>query len=259
MSVTEAPPARPLLEGFTTQRTVGQRLAVHEPIYFIAGTETPEAKFQLSFKYRLATLQGTPERNSSHTLQFAYTQRSLWDTGSKSSPFYDTSYMPELMYQWVATAGERSTAGLSWLALQSGVRHESNGQADAASRSLNNLYLRSAFAMGPSDGWHVLVVPEVYGYIGGLSENPDLPQYRGYFTLRAGVTRADRESLLLTLIPGRDFSRGSRQLDFSIPVRIASIDFGAYLLVQYFDGYGESLLAYTERSSALRIGFALVR
>jgi phospholipase A1/A2 len=64
---------------------------------------------------------------------------------------------------------------------------------------------------------------------------------------------------MLTLIPGHDFSDGSQQLDLSIPIRIESIGFGTYLLIQYFDGYGESLRSYNERSSALRIGFALVR
>jgi len=258
-TTSEAPQKRLRSDEFAAMRTMGRRLTVYEPIYFIAGDEAPEAKFQLSFKYRLATLRRAPDGLESHTIQFAYTQRSLWDIGSQSSPFYDTSYMPELTYQWVTTTTEPSTSGISWLGLQTGVRHESNGQADATSRSLNEIYFRSAFTLGRSDGWHMLIVPEVYEYIGDLSDNPDLRRYRGNFELRAGVVRADRDSLMLTLIPGQDFSHGSQQLDLSIPIRIESIGFGTYLLIQYFDGYGESLRSYNERTSALRIGFALVR
>jgi phospholipase A1 len=147
-ATAEAPQKRSQSEEFAAQRTMGGRLTAFEPIYFIAGDESPEAKFQFSFKYQLATLQHAPDGRDAHTIQFAYTQRSLWDIGSQSSPFYDTSYMPELMYQWVTTKTEQSTGGLSWLGLQTGVRHESNGQADAASRSLNEVYFRSGIRVG---------------------------------------------------------------------------------------------------------------
>jgi len=246
------------LDRFDSTRTLGRRLAVYEPIYFIAGGESPEAKFQLSFKYRLAAWGNPPEGNPSHSIQFAYTQRSLWDIGSQSSPFYDTSYMPELMYQWI-TSKEPASGKLAWLGLQSGVRHESNGQAEPSSRSLNEAYLRLLLTMGRLDGWHLVLVPEIHDYIGDLDDNPDLERYRGNFELRAAIAHADRESLLLTLIPGKDSSKGSRQLDLTLPIRIPAIGFGTYLMIQYFDGYGESLLSYNERSSSLRIGFALVR
>jgi len=256
---TPAPEATGALDRFESRRMLGRRLAVYEPIYFIAGSELPEAKFQLSFKYRLAGFGGTPEKDPPHSIQFAYTQRSLWDIGSNSSPFYDTSYMPELMYQWISTKADPAANKFAWLGLQSGVRHESNGQADPGSRSLNEAYLRLLFTMGRLDGWHLVVVPEAFDYIGGLSDNPDLERYRGNFELRAGIARADRESLMLTWIPGKDSSLGSRQLDLTFPIRIRAIGFGTYLMIQYFDGYGESLLSYNERSSSLRIGFALVR
>jgi phospholipase A1/A2 len=100
--------------------------------------------------------------------------------------------MPELTYQWVTTTTGQTTGGMSWHGLQTGVRHESNGQADAASRSLNEIYFRSVFTLGRSDRWHALFVPEVYGYIGDLKDNPDLRRYRGNFELRAGIVRADR-------------------------------------------------------------------
>lgn len=257
----DAPATQPTgaLDRFESRRMLGQRLGVYEPIYIIGGGDSPEVKFQLSFKYRLAGFGGGPTEDPSHSIQFAYTQRSLWDVGSKSSPFYDTSYIPELMYQWITTKAEPTSSKLAWLGLQSGVRHESNGQADPGSRSLNEAWVRVLFTMGRLDGWHLVLVPEAFDYIGGLSDNPDLERYRGNFELRAGIARADRESLLLTWIPGKGSSRGSRQLDLTFPIRIPAIGFGTYLMIQYFDGYGESLLSYNERSSSLRIGFALVR
>src|SRR5690349_14000038 len=257
----QAPATQPTgaLDRFESRRMLGQRLAVYEPIYIIGGGDSPEVKFQLSFKYRLAGFGSGPKEDPSHSIQFAYTQRSLWDVGSKSSPFYDTSYIPELMYQWITTKAEPASSSLAWLGLQAGVRHESNGQADPGSRSLNEAWLRALFTMGRLDGWHVVLVPEAFDYIGGLTDNPDLERYRGNVELRAGIARADRESLLFTWVPGKDSSKGSRQLELTFPVRIPAIGFGTYLMIQYFDGYGESLLSYNERSSSLRIGFALVR
>ena len=64
---------------------------------------------------------------------------------------------------------------------------------------------------------------------------------------------------MLTSLPGEHFEHGSRQLDLSIPVRIPFTDLRSYLLVQYFDGYGESLLAYNQHTSAYRAGIEFVR
>lgn len=251
------PRGRQRVEAYWSHRTLGSRLAVHDPIYFIAGLDAPEAKFQLSFKYRLATFQGEPQDGPSHTLQFAYSQRSLWNIGSESSPFYDTSYMPELMYQ--LAAAPEGTSGLSWLGLQTGFAHESNGRAEPTSRSMNKYFIRSAFSIGPPDGWYAVVTPTVYTYIGDLDDNPDLERYRDFFDLRVVLARADKESLMFTWVPGRGLSRGSRQLDLSVPLRISAINFATFVQLQYFDGYGESLLSYDERTSALRLGIALVR
>jgi len=247
------------VEALWSHRTLDSRLAVHDPIYFIAGNDAPEVKFQLSFKYRLATFGGEPEDSASHTLQFAYSQRSLWAFGARSSPFYDTSYMPELLYQYVAPPSERFSGSLSWLGLQTGLGHESNGRAEPTSRSMNRYLIRAAFAIGDPDDWYVLLTPTLYTYIFDLDENPDLRHYRDDFELRAVLARSDKESLTFTWIPGNGLSRGSRQLDLSIPVRISAINFATFLQVQYFEGYGESLLSYDKQSSSLRIGFALVR
>ena len=77
--------------------------------------------------------------------------------------------------------------------------------------------------------------------------------------MRAVLARSDKQSLTFTWIPGNGLSGGSRQLDLWIPVRISAINFATFVQVQYFEGYGESLLSYDKQSSSLRIGFALVR
>jgi phospholipase A1 len=242
------------VDAFDRQRTFSARLTIDEPMYLIAGPEEPKGKFQISFKYRLFTFGKADEIERSHTLQFAYTQRSLWEFG----PFYDTSYMPELMYQWLETT-PISHAGVTWLGLESGVHHESNGRSGSEERSVNALYVRPLFSIGSPEGWHAVLAPELYGYVGGLAYNPDINRYRGNSELRATVGKGNGASLMLTLFPGEHFEHGSRQWDLSIPVRIPFTGLSTYLLVQYFDGYGESLLAYNQHTSVYRAGIEFVR
>jgi phospholipase A1 len=55
------------------------------------------------------------------------------------------------------------------------------------------------------------------------------------------------------------FGNQTHQLDFSVPLPIRAVDFRTYVIVQYFHGYGESLLSYDQKSNAVRAGIALIR
>lgn len=241
------------------QRTFADRLAPHEPVYFIYGSKGPAAKFQLSFKYRILRFTEIASDRMARTLQFAFTQRSLWDIDGESSPFYDTSYMPELIYESLTPKPEEKDTWFTWLGYQAGFRHESNGRDGPVSRSLNVVYVRPVFAFGNLDGWHLLVVPEFFEYIDTLQDNRDLKDYRGYGRLALVLGRNDGPSLMATMWAGKDFHRGTVQLDLTYPIRTKLLDFETYLLVQYFNGYGESLLSYREQSETVRAGFSLVR
>lgn len=244
------------------KRTFGGRIGVHEPIYFLYGAETPAAKFQFSFKYRLlgdkAALRNTVP--ALRGLYLGYTQRSLWDIEAESSPFHDTSYMPELFVESQTMVDPGSGGGAKWLGYQVGYKHESNGRSGLDSRSLNIVYARTALAFGRVDGWSLLLIPRVYGYVSDLSNNPDIAKYRGYADLVIVIGRNDGPALSLAGQLGRDGNRGSLQADLNIPVKVDRIfDFATYIHLQYWSGYGESLLDYNRKSTALRAGISLVR
>jgi outer membrane phospholipase A len=243
----------------TIVRTFAGRLSPHEPIYFIYGSENPAAKFQFSFKYRLLTLSDGSDEFSPATLQFGFTQRSLWDIDTESSPFYDTSYIPEVMFEALTPAKKDDGGWFSFLGYQLGYRHESNGRAGDVSRSLNNLYARGIWAIGPLDRWHLLVIPEFWGYIGDLSNNPQIKDYRGIGQLRLVLGTNDGPSLMATAWAGEEFDHRSYQLDLTVPVRTRLLDFETYFIVQYFHGYGESLLSYQSFSETIRAGLSFVR
>ncbi len=242
------------------ERTFADRIAPHEPIYFIYGSHTPSAKFQFSFKYELAHFGEDSPTFVPDTLQFAYTQRSLWDIRGSSSPFYDTSYMPELIFESLTPAPKHNQSTFfTYLGYQAAARHESNGRAGDTSRSLNTAYVQTFVAIGPLNNWHVILVPEIWEYIGGLSDNRDLADYRGYGQVRAILAKNSGPSLMFTAIPGRGFHKHTFQWDLTVPAHIPVIDWKTYLLVQYFDGYGESLLHYDQKSRVARVGISLVR
>jgi len=237
------------------QRGFMDRLEPHMPMYFIYSPKVPEAKFEVSVKYRLLDMPAEGARG----MYLGYTQRSLWNLGQPSNPFLDTSYMPEVF--WQSMVSTRAAQGnVSWLGYQAGALHESNGRpAGPDKRSLNEVYVRPIAKIGSYDGWNVVVMPRLLSYLPGLGGNTDIARYRGYAEWTAIVGKKYGPALLVFDRVGSRFDRNSLEMNFTVPITIRKADFAAYVLVQYFDGYGETLLGYNVRSSNVRAGIALVR
>jgi outer membrane phospholipase A len=243
------------------QRYYADHFSPHEPMYFVFGDEEPAAKFQLSMKYRLLNDQGPLATRLPllKGLHVAYTQRSLWAITAVSSPFFDTSYMPELIFQSLKR-DVRPRGGLRWIGWQAAFQHESNGRDGAESRSLNYFYFRPMLALGDLQGWHLLLRPKFQVYAGDLGdENADIKGFRGYGEVRAVIGNGSRLAVSLLGRMGDRFEKGSLQVDVSYPTAFMTGNFAMYLQLQYWVGYGESLLDYNRRSEALRAGFSLAR
>ncbi len=256
---TQGPPAPAVsVTEDESWRVFGGHFSPHLPIHFLFGPDKPAAKFQFSFKYRVWGSGRNPAMPAepAHGIYFGYTQRSLWDITAYSSPFYDTSYMPELMYQYRPPPTSRS--GWRWYGFQASVQHESNGKDEPDSRSMNLVYFKPTVGYVTPNGWQLIFTPKVFYYIDNLSDNPDLPRYRGYGEYTLTILKSNIALSLLGRIGSRA-DRGSIQADLSVPVRMSTGGFGTFLVIQYFDGYGESLLDYRSKSRTIRAGVALVR
>jgi outer membrane phospholipase A len=235
-------------------------LSPYEPMYFlIGGRGTDTARFQMSFKYRLFDERWTLAQlwPAISGIYFGYTQTSLWDIGSTSAPFRDTSYRPSLFYydpQLHASEGGRFLLGV-----ETGLEHESNGREGARSRSINIAYVKPAWRWLVGDEHYFSIAPKIYAYL-DREDNPDIARYRGHVDMNLRYGKRDGWLFAATLRKGTaDY--GSIQLDASYPIRQPFFaDAGGFLHFQYFNGYGETLLDYNERrSSQLRIGFSIVR
>lgn len=235
-------------------------LSPHEPIYFLVGTrEGNTARFQLSLKYRLFDERGSLAQflPALGKLHFGYTQTSLWDVGATSAPFRDTSYRPSLFY--FDPQIEASADGRHLFGFEAGVEHESNGRDAERSRSLNVAYARPSWRWFVDDDRYFVLAPKMYAYI-EKADNRDIATYRGYADLN--LRYGERDGWLFSGTARKGTGPfGSLQIDASYPLRQPFFaNAGGYIHLQYFNGYGETLLDYNLRRSAqFRVGFSIVR
>lgn len=236
--------------------------SAYEPLYLLYGSKSPAVRWQMSFKYAIfhPTDPGAGSTPWWRSLHFGYTQTSLWNWSAPSSPFHDTSYRPELFFlreDWRLL----HVPGVSRIDLQAGVQHESNGKDGADSRSLNRAYLKPTFYVGQLSGWHLRIAPRLWTYVGDLSDNRDIDDYRGHGDLTLKLMQPDGLQLAVLLRAGDSLQPVTAQFDITYPLHrlISAVSEDIYLQAQYFVGYGESLLDYRERTDSLRLGVALWR
>ncbi|WP_442793162.1 phospholipase A [Pollutimonas harenae] len=231
--------------------------SAYEPIYFDVGTKHGNnARFQVSFKYRLFTPNNPEDPGFFDNLYLGYTQTALWDLESDSLPFVDTSFKPSLF--WHKGALWQSPQKNWFVGLATGVQHESNGKNDEDSRSLNYGYIQPELNYRFDGGSTLTFAPRIKGYFGVEDENADYRDYAGNIDWR--LRYAQDNGLVLTGMY-RHGSNGhnTTQIEAAWPLRRTFLNMNGYLHVQYFEGYGETLLGYNQRSSGqVRVGIALV-
>lgn len=260
----------------TDLESTRRHISAYDPIYFAVGSrDRLNARFQFSFKYRVfeAGAPGEPLLEQLvRDLHFAYTQVSIWDLETLSKPFYDSSYKPTVFLLHEFRGGPRA-----WLfSLQAGAQHESNGRGSGTtptpgqphpfdSRSLNSLYLVTRARWTDDNGRFVEAALRASTFF-DLEDNPDIARYRGYveLSLRGGY---DRGLQLAAHLRGHPRGHGSVEFNATWPAvetpllkTILPPTLGGYAQLQYFNGYGESLLDYdVRRKDQLRFGLMIVR
>lgn len=207
--------------------------------------DNTEVKFQFSAKFNIAE----DLLFDNGDLFFAYTQRSWWQAynGEESAPFRETNYEPEVFLDF-----QNNYELWGWTNTNNRVafNHQSNGRSSELSRSWNRVIFTSSWI---NDDWALMVAPHWrVPEDDEDDDNPDIESYVGYadITIAHQLFNTHEASLLLRGNPG-DGNYGA-QLDYSWPL------FGKVRgHVQYYNGYGESLLDYNARTNRLGIGFSL--
>nr|WP_311528096.1 phospholipase A [uncultured Ralstonia sp.] len=238
------------------------RLTFHEPMFAAVGAhEGLNAKFQLSFKFRIFQPENPASAALLDNLYFGYTQFSLWDLGKESAPFRDTNYRPSVFYyrpEVDLPAGIRGGA-LTRLSFAGGIEHESNGRDGDASRAINTIFVRPTFHFGDLNDYHWKFEPKLYAYL-TRAGNTDIAHYRGFGDFRVSYGAPNGWELAATLRKGTRKAYSSVDAQLTYPMSRIFTGTAGYLFIQYFTGYGESLLDYNHKlGSQLRIGYSLSR
>lgn len=207
--------------------------------------DSTEVKFQFSAKFSLA--EGLFGDNGD--LYFGYTQRSWWQAYNtdSSSPFRETNYEPEIfidfanawnLFGWVNTRNRLS------------LNHQSNGRSSPLSRSWNRVYLESTLQRGD---WALTLAPHWrIPETDSEDDNPDIERYMGYGDIRLAKRFSHDQEIAAQLRGNPSAGNYGTQLDYSWPAFN-----GVRGHVQYYYGYGESLIDYDHRVHRLSLGFSL--
>jgi len=201
-----------------------------------------EAKFQISL--RLPVARGLFWRHGD--LSLAYTQVSYWQVYNRkaSAPFRETNYEPEAM---IAFETDYSLLGLNGRLVSFGVVHQSNGRTEPQSRSWNRVYLQTVLER---KNFGLAFRPWVRLPEFETDDNPDIGEYMGNFELRASYKAWDTVWSALIRNNLRVQNKGAYELGINLPF------FGMLRsYIQFFNGYGESLLDYNHSTTRIGAGF----
>lgn len=244
----------------------------YDPIYFILGGNPsggdpqmkgafPNTRFQISLRYTpFSADTWIADKWSGITNVFVtYTQNTEWDMEGESAPFLDSMFKPELQYFWRDIFKEKKGI-LERMDLTAAISHESNGRNGAGSRSINYVIARPTLYFGDQKRLNGYLAPGFWFYFGSISDNPEIRHYRGHADVKAAIQWADSVQLASLFRMGDELEKGSMQLDLTYPLgEITGDGLDIYLHVQYFTGYGQTLLNYNRREQALRAGFSFYR
>jgi phospholipase A1 len=217
--------------------------------YENAEFEHYEFVFQLSVKYIVAeNILG-----KFSTLAVAYTNKSFWQSYNKSvsAIFRETNHEPEIIlgfkpsWNWV----DHMTLAFN---------HQSNGQIGNLSRSWNRIIVSGA-KVWPDRivnlrAWYRM--PETSKADPADpsdNDNPDIDDYLGYgdvFVLRKLGDHTLAATIRNNLNP--DENKGSIELNWTFPLPGKLKGF-----VQYFNGYGESLIDYNQYQERIGVGIKI--
>lgn len=210
------------------------------------GLDPVEAKLQLSFKAK--AVEGM--FNDNVDLWVGFTGTSYWQAynSSISASFRETNYEPEAM---LVFRTDYNIAGLRGRFVNLGLVHQSNGRPEGLSRSWNRVYAQFGFERG---NFALLVRPWVrIPEDAADDDNPDIEDYLGNGDLLATYRNGGNAySILLRNNLKSSSNRGAVQVDWSF---LLNGRLRGY--VQYFNGYGESLIDYNHRQQSLGIGVSL--
>jgi phospholipase A1 len=234
-------------------------VSLHRPNYFLGGTynrnpnnklyeslgRDPLKNYEAKFQFSIRMLVWPEVFNGKADLYAAYTQLSLWQIYSYSSPFRETNYEPEILLSFDT---DFNVLGLTNRLFVLGVNHQSNGMGPDLSRSWNRIYMEFI-----ADKGHFITGLKTWYRIPEDREqddNPDIATYLGYGQI-FGAYQYQKNVFSFTFRNNLRFDKNKGSLEAGWSYALINT-FRVYL--QYYNGYGESLADYNVPANRVSIG-----
>ncbi len=237
------------------QRTLGEwfddqpSFGLYKDNYFLTGIpldrpvnkHTADAKFQISIRQRL-TKSILPFKTY---LLLTYTQKSFWDVYVHSSPFADLDFNPGV-HIGRAVFKQARLRGVVTV----GFEHESNGRDSLFSRSWNYFILNGSWYPTRTLTLQAKLWP---GWAG--DDNPDIYRYRGNGLVAVSYRTLSSRWWFSAVVNPRHYMTAfntTLEANFRVPKKA-----NQYLFIQWYQGYGESLMEYDKYTSMVRAGICI--
>ena len=224
---------------------------IYKDTYFVGGTAlntkptefNSDVKFQISFRHRL-TKSILPLH--SH-LFLQYSQKAIWNVFEESLPFHDLNFNPGIGLQNLVVYNGK-LVGNGTIMLE----HESNGRDGEASRSWNKVTFAYAAVIDPRlEVYFKTWIPIIDG-----QQNKDILKYCGIFQTGTQFISANRRWVAdVTFVKRQGWNLNFNTI-LNVGFRFSKKD-NQYLMLHFYDGYGENLLDYNKYHCRLRIGLLI--
>lgn len=230
---------------------LGPYFGLYKDNYFAVGTDpfhrpnsqNSGVKFQLSIKQRLtnATLPwGT-------YLYLFFTEKVFWEVFQNSMPMSDLNFNPGIGWAKPFFVKDRYVGKMTLI-----IEHESNGRDSIQSRSWNKVSLAANAYVTDFLSVHAKYwIPIVDG-----QNNKDILKYSGIFQMGFQVNSRDKRWTVGATFVKRQGWNFNWNTNIQVGFRIIK-NCNQYLYLDWYNGYGEGLLAYNKFHNRLRIGLLI--
>lgn len=230
---------------------IGPFFGLYKDNYFALGTDPfqrPDAynsgiKFQLSISQRLtnATLPwGT-------YLYLFFTEKVFWEVFQNSMPMSDLNFNPGIGWSKPFFIKDRYCGKMTLI-----LEHESNGKDGEASRSWNKVSLAGSAYVTE---WLSVHAKYWYPIVDGMN-NKDILKYSGIFQMGFQLnSKGNRFTFASTFVKRQGWNMNwNTNIQFGWRIHR---DSNQYLFIDFYNGYGEGLLAYNQFHNRLRFGILI--
>ena len=202
-----------------------------------------DVKFQISFRQRL-TKSILPYH--SH-LFLSYSQKAMWNIFEESLPFHDLNFNPAIGLQKLIVSRGKLVGTATFM-----LEHESNGRDGEASRSWNKVSFSGAALIDPQLMVHGKTwIPIIDG-----QNNKDILKYCGIFQAGAQFLSTGKRWVAdVTFVKRQGWNLNFNTI-VNVGFRIREKD-NQFIMLHFYDGYGENLLDYNKYHCRLRIGLLI--